>query len=252
MVRLVVALAVLLAALPARAQDVAPPTEETAALEARTLFEQAVRMSREERWAEALDLFRRSGALVPRPSTLFNVAIALDRLGRPRESIAAIDEYLAISDPTGDEADRHEAMRLRVEAEARVAHLTVSVGAPGATIELDGTPIEADTEVLVDPGDHVLVASASGRRSARVALTLAPGARVERRIELVPEAATAIAGGEQDRAPPGSTSLLEDPIFWGIVGGVVLVGIGVGVGVGVATQSPQPYGGSTGLAFEIP
>lgn len=252
MVRIIVVVAMLLATLPARAQDVAPPTEETTALEARTLFEEAVRMSREERWAEALDLFRRSRALMPRPSTLFNIAIALDRLGRARESIAAIDEYLTISDPARDEADRREAMRLRVEAEARVAHLTVSVGAPGATIELDGTPIEPDTEVLADPGDHVLVAGAPERRTARVALTLAPGARVERRIELAAEAATVIAGAERDEAPPAGTSLLEDPIFWAIAGGVVAVGLGVGIGVGVAVQSPQPYGGTTGLAFEIP
>ena len=75
MVRLLLVLAILLVAPVARAQDVPPPTDATAALEARTLFEDGVRMSRDERWAEALDRFRRSRALVPRPSTLFNIAL---------------------------------------------------------------------------------------------------------------------------------------------------------------------------------
>lgn len=233
----------------ARAQDVPPPTDESAALEARTLFEDGVRMSREERWAEALDRFRRSRALVPRPSTLFNIAIALDRLGRARESIAAIDEYLASSDPARDEGDRGEAMRLRVEAQARLAHLTVTVAAADATVELDGAPLDPGIEQLVDPGDHVLVATAPGHRTTRVPLALAPGAHVERVLELAPIVATTSTPEE----PARGTSLLEDPVFWAIAGGVVAVGLGVGIGVGVATSGPsQPYGGTTGLSFELP
>jgi len=248
MVRLALVLTILLAATAAGAQDVPPPTDESAALEARTLFEDGVRMSREERWAEALDRFRRSRALVPRPSTLFNIAIALDRLGRARESIAAIDEYLTISDPVRDEADRREAVRLRVEAQARLAHLTVAVVVADATVELDGAPIDPGTEQLVDPGDHVLVANAPGYRTTRVSLTLAPGGHVERTLELARVVATTSAPEE----PARGTSLLEDPVFWAIAGGVVAVGLGVGIGVGVATSQPQPYGGTTGLSFELP
>jgi len=255
MVRALLVLAILLAAPVARGQDVPPPTDATAALEARTLFEDGVRMSRDERWAEALDRFRRSRALVPRPSTLFNIAIALDRLGRARESIAAIDEYLTVSDPVRDETDRAEAMRLRVEAEARLVHLTVAVTAADATVELDGAPLDPGIEQLVDPGDHVLVATAPGHRATRVSLTLAPGAHVERVLELAPVAATTtvpIVTSDPEEGV-GGTNLLEDPVFWAIAGGVVAVGLGVGIGVGVATSQPgQPYGGTTGLSFELP
>lgn len=174
---------------PAGAQDDAAASErattpEATALEARMLFEDGVRASRDERWAEALDSFRRSRALVPRASTLFNIAIALDRLGRLRESIAAIDEYLTISDATADAVDRAEATRLRIEGLARLGRLTVRVTPPGAMLELDGAELEAGTTQEVDPGDHVLTATAPGHLTQRVQVAVRPGADVERVIEL--------------------------------------------------------------------
>jgi hypothetical protein len=268
-VRYALALAVMLGAARARAQDAGAPeqrtpdtaasaadasaTDTSATLEARTLFEEGVRMSRQERWLEALDLFRRSRAVVARPSTIFNLAIALDRLGRARESIAAIDEYLAISDPALDRDDRREAMRLRVDAEARLAHLTVVVGAPSPSLQLDGAPIDPGAEVLVDPGDHVLLAGAPGHVGTRIALSLAPGAHLERRIDLVTDGATRTRTPSD--APPSASggSLLEDPVFWAITGGVVAVGLAVAIGAAVATsQSPSPYAGTTGLTFDVP
>lgn len=249
----------------ARAQDTAPSSDEARALEARTLFEEGVRASREERWAEALDFFRRSRALVPRPSTLFNVAIALDRLGRVRASIAAIDEYLAISDPEADAADRREAMRLRVEAEARLARLVLRVDPRDARVTLDGAPLEGEGEraTPVDPGDHVIVASAPGRLEQRLELTLRPGAEVERVLALAPaavETTSEVAPAESVAAesvaappPPRSTSLAEDPVFWAILGAGVAVAAGVAIGVGVHVASaPQPYGGTLGVTFDGP
>lgn len=243
----------------ARAQETAPSSDEARALEARTLFEEGVRASREERWAEALDFFRRSRALVPRPSTLFNVAIALDRLGRVRASIAAIDEYLEISDPEADAADRREAMRLRVEAEARLARLVLRVDPPDARVTLDGAPLEGEGEraTPVDPGDHVIVASAPGRLEQRLELTLRPGAEVERVLALAPAAvettSEVVPAESVAPPPPRSTSLAEDPVLWAILGAGVAVAAGVAIGVGVHVASaPQPYGGTLGVTFDGP
>ncbi len=237
----------------ARAQDdTAPASDEARALEARTLFEEGVRASAEERWTEALDLFGRSRALVPRASTLFNIAIALDRLGRPTASLAAIDEYLEISDPELDADDRRQAMRLRVEAEARLARLVVRVDPEDARLALDGAPLEGGAlrATVVDPGDHVLVASAPGRLEQRLELALRPGAEVERAIVLATAAAPTTT---EPIAAPGGGGVLEDPVFWAILGSAVAVaaGVAIGVGVHIATE-PQPYGGSLGVSFDGP
>lgn len=176
---------------PAGAQDDSATSEgattpEATALEARMLFEDGVRASRDERWAEALDAFRRSRALVPRASTLFNIAIALDRLGRVRESITTIDEYLTISDVTADAIDRAGATRLRIEGRARLGRLIVRVTPPDSSLELDGAQLAPGAVQEVDPGDHVLSATAPGHLTQRVRVAVRPGADVERAIDLEP------------------------------------------------------------------
>ena len=237
--------------------------DEATTLEARALFEEGVRLSRSERWLEALDAFRRSRERVERPRTLFNMAIALDRLGRLRESIAAIDRYLEISDATTDEADRREAARMRLACERRLVTLALRVTPEDASVEIDGDDVLGtgpERRFTWDPGDHVLVVRADGHTAFRESLSLPPGSLVDRTVSLDPDAAasvTPIDEGNRDTTPTtgGSSepadggSIVADPIFWVVVGAVVVgVGVGVGVGVHYATE-PQPYGGTTGLRF---
>lgn len=175
--------------------------------EARSLFRTGVEMSAAQRWAEALDAFRRSQAIVPRASTLFNIAIALHRLGRVQETIETVDAYLEASDPQTDLADREEAARLRLDARQRVAHLVVRVRPAQARIEIDGQPREGEGEVrelLVDPGHHTIVATAEGFAELRSSFEAAPGAHLERLLELearAPQAARAADGHLRVEAP---------------------------------------------------
>jgi hypothetical protein len=246
----------------ASAQDATPsaPSEATV-LEARSLFDEGVRLSRAERWLEALDAFRRSSQLVERPRTYFNLAIALDRLGRSRESIAAIDRYLALSDPSADDADRREAARMRLASERRLATLVLHVSPADASLEIDGEPVSgegADRHFTWDPGDHVVTVQAAGHEPFRETLALTPGAQLERVITLAASATsttTTTVGPETERAlelappPEPERGITEDPVFWIVIGAVaVAVGVGVGVGIYLGTE-PQPYGGSTGIRF---
>jgi hypothetical protein len=258
-------------AAPASAQSsasAAGTADEAATLEARALFEEGVRLSRAERWLEALDAFRGSRERVERPRTLFNMAIALDRLGRLRESMAAIDRYLEISDATADDADRREAARMRLACERRLVTLTLRVTPPDATVEIDGEDAPgggAERRITWDPGDHVVVVRAAGHAPLRESLSLPPGSLVERTIVLSADTTTTVVpvdegvehhapdergqGGSSEPVDTRERSIVEDPIFWVIVGSVaVAAGVGIGVGVFVATE-PQPYGGSTGLRF---
>jgi tetratricopeptide (TPR) repeat protein len=232
----------------AHAQDApteAPaPSDPTA--EARTAFSDAVALGDQDRWAEALELFRRSLALVPRPSTRFNVGFALFRLGRFGEAIENFDAYLAATE--GETSDlRTEAQRRRAEALANLAELEVVLDPPDATLAVDDVPdasTGASRTLTLDPGRHVLSATAAGRLDLREEVSLALGEHRRQALTL----AMPIADGHEE-----GESVVEDPVFWIVTAAIVVVGVGVGVGVGVAaSQPPAPYGGTTGVVLTMP
>jgi hypothetical protein len=87
--------------------------------EARGLFEAGVAASKEQRWREARDYFKRSAALYEKPSTLFNLAVVEVKLGLGAEALATLDAFDRIA------TDEHDTMRqgakvLRSEAEQLV------------------------------------------------------------------------------------------------------------------------------------
>lgn len=91
---------------------------------------------------------------------------------------------------------------------------TASVGTHRVHVERDGR-VPFDTEVAIGPGERVVVPAE---------LALPP--------------------------PPAAVPLVEDPIFWSVLGGGAAIAIGVAIGVGVAVgAAPQPYGGTSGVVI---
>ncbi len=183
------AIAVLVTSPRALAQEaaVAPTAQEE---QARALFETGVALSQEERWTEALDAFRRSRALVERPSTIFNIATALQRLGRAGDAIAAIDAFLAVADPVRDGAQVDQARALRAVLRESRAHVTVRLRPGTAELSVDARPVpagdgEPDLRIVeLDPGEHVLEVAAPGYTARTLTVDLAPGAASEQEIAL--------------------------------------------------------------------
>lgn len=153
--------------------------------QARTLFEQGVQLSSQERWAEALEAFRASRAIVNRPSTVYNIATSLQRMGRIRDAIETLEEYLGLT--VSDPAERAEAEQLRGTLHSMLARVTISISPETAELSVDGRAdagIGADRDLILDPGDHVIVATASGHRARTIEVTLAAGARETRQVAL--------------------------------------------------------------------
>jgi hypothetical protein len=254
-------IAVLTLAPAVHAQDATTATTATPAdpipapgvVEAQAMFRHAVELGDQDRWAEALELFRRSYALVQRPSTQFNVGFALFHLGHLREAIAIFDTYLAGTE--GDTSELHaEAVRRRAEAVASLATLDVAIDPPDATLRVDGQtdPSTGATRTLtLDPGRHLVLATAPGHLEAQREVSLLSGEQHHEQIALdVDPAFVADEQGDEQVAVP----LERDPVFWiALAAGVVAVGVGVGVGVGVATSgTTDPYAGSTGVVLRMP
>lgn len=227
----------------------APSPEDVAGAQA--LFRRGLELGTVDRWADALEHFRRSYARVPRPSTLFNIGVALGRLGRFVEAIEVFDELFAGADALPPPA-RAEAERLRDEALASLGEVVLELAPEDAAVFVDGDVRDgtgSPRALALDPGRHVLRATAPDHHERSLEVSLVAGERTSARIvlERVPDEAPIVP-------PPPGGSIFDEPAFW-IVGGAVIVvlGVGIGLGVGLGTGSTPPqYGGTTGVVLLAP
>lgn len=163
------------------------PTPSDARAEARDRFDRGLRLFNDGDNAGALAEFKRAYDLIPNPLVLYNIGLVYAVMGRPVESVDALDRVLA--DPASLSPDRRErARQTRDEQAQRVAQLVVSTEVP-ATIELDG--VEAGKTPMTQPlrvagGVHFVGAIATGYAPARKEVTVASGEKADVHLELIP------------------------------------------------------------------
>ncbi len=206
LVRIALALALFVCAglaATARAQEASPDAVQA---EARRLFDEGRAHADAERWPAAVTSFESSRALLERPSTLFNLASALVRVGRSLEALEALDALERLADPRRDRVMLAGTPDLRARATSSLRHVVLSVTPETAVLEVDGEPVEGTgptRELTLDPGAHSASVSFAGFSTERVdialgqdalAVTLAPRpARVHIRPSLT-EASVSVDG----------------------------------------------------------
>ena len=220
----------LVAASPsAHAQPRGPTSEPTEpeVAEARALFMAAQAAVEAGRWSDAVHSFSRAYTLTGAASALFNLAYAYRALGRHREARDTF-EALLIDHPDFDTLRRAEAERLRDEVAARVVVIAVAGLSPDVDyiVRLDGSRVD-DTgarplELEVDPGEHRV--TVRGPEDSE---------NFDWEDELEDGVHATVDYEAQTERPSSGGGILRSPIFWTVVG-VVLVGAGVGLGVGLA------------------
>ena len=183
---LVIVLAIPLGALdPSRACAQREPSEQ-----ARALFDDAREALATGRFATARDLLVRSLAIVSNVGSAFNLAIALRGTGEVRSAIQTFEALLAgeHGELSGDQ--RREIESLLAGARRDLGRLTVEVhGADAIELRIDGALIAtaADGETVrtdVDPGEHVVTASAPRRTSYEERVVIERGGEGAIRAEL--------------------------------------------------------------------
>jgi hypothetical protein len=167
--------------------------------EARRLFERGKAAMSEGRFAEARDMLQRSLDLVPRPSAAFNLAVAYRGMGKPKEAHDVLTRLLAGQFGSVPPDKRAEAEQLKAEAQKDVAELRIVVrGATEADVRVEGASaghVRDGQPLLVDvnPGEHLVTATAKLRTPAERSVVVAAGGRanVTLTLELSREASRA-------------------------------------------------------------
>jgi hypothetical protein len=167
---LVLSLAAVLIGGEARAQP-EPPLSGAALQEH---FDRGVEAERAGRHADACALFEEVLRHHDEPLVRVNLAISYRAVGRYADAIAQLERYLAAPLSTEGPAQLRQMREAIAEMSRRLAHLTLRVRPEGATVRVDRRPLRGET-IALDPGEHVVEASATGHHPQRRELRLEPG-----------------------------------------------------------------------------
>ncbi|MBI5480694.1 MAG: PEGA domain-containing protein [Deltaproteobacteria bacterium] len=182
-------------------------------------------------YAAALQYFEDAYRAYPTPVLKFNMALALEKLDRPADTLEAFEAFLAEAKEADSDARAYAATRVP-GLEQRVGTLVVATSAASAEVAVDGkvrgtTPLPRPLRVA--PGRHRVVVSKAGHRSFTSDFT----AKAGETQRLFPEL-RAIETSRPERARPSFAKRHTGSL---ITGGVAVVIAGVATGLGVSTWS---------------
>ena len=145
------------------------------------LFVEGRELLGKKQYDAACKAFTESQMLDPAVGTQLNLALCYEEWGRTATAYRAYVEAERLALKRND--DRAEAARQRITSVAvRVPHLHVVIPStvpPDATFTVDDVPTERPqlADLLLDPGDHVIVVSITGREPTSTEVVLAESER---------------------------------------------------------------------------
>jgi tetratricopeptide (TPR) repeat protein len=144
--------------------------------QSRERFERGIAHLAEQSYPEAVRELEAARSLYPTASIHFNLGLAYRGIGRSRDAIASFERFLAAVGETGDPERVEEVNRYLRTLRSALARVRVRVSPADAQVSVDGTPIAVgESEIALDPGSHVLEASAPGHRAVRREIRVEPG-----------------------------------------------------------------------------
>lgn len=185
--------------------------DDAAARAAEVLFSEGRELMRVEKFEEACPKLARSQELTPAVGTLLNLGFCYEHLGR---TATAWQRYREAASFAAQKRDRREAhARERVAAlEPELARLTVEVATDVAKatprVELDGAELPNASwgvAIPIDPGEHVVVATASEAR------TVTKRAHVDAKAQVVLSVDAFEAAPSPPATAPARPALLAEP-----------------------------------------
>jgi hypothetical protein len=150
---------------------------------ARELFQEAYQDEQDKRYDEALEKFMRVARVKESPSVRYRIGSVQEALGRLRESRDTFRALAAQKDsmPAKDQPIAESAAERAAALDKKIPRLVVRIPAdapPDAKMTIDGAPVPTSTvarPIELDPGDHVVQASATGAKPFEAKVTLGEG-----------------------------------------------------------------------------
>lgn len=233
---------------------------------AEALFTEGRALATSGKCAEAIPKFQASQKLDPGVGTLLNLAECYEQVGKTASAWAEYREAISLARLAGSK-EREELATERAKAlEPKLSRLAIKVtgDAAGVTITRDGEAVESaelGQAIPVDPGKHVIEASAPGKQ--KFSQTIEIGDNADSKTVEIPALAEGTGGGA---VPPGDEPAASKSdgstqrTIGLIVGGVGIVGVAVGAVFGLQASSKwddakakcddYPYGcGSDGVSL---
>ncbi len=216
---------------------------------ARSLFDEGRKLAQSGSYTEACPKLEESQRLDPGMGTLFNLADCWEHTGRLASAWSA---YLEVADQAkrSGQPDRERAARARAAAiDPRVPRLVIVVKEAGdIKLSIDGTEVHRaslDMPLPVDPGDHVVEATAPGKRKTATKISVTSGTANVEITMLEPEPEPTAEPAPLPPAPPPPADApppREPPSTWHrpaalITAGTGALALGAGVFFGLRASS---------------
>ncbi|AUX40720.1 uncharacterized protein SOCE26_021210 [Sorangium cellulosum] len=187
---------------PAIAEETAPTAQSKAA--ARSLADEGWNLYTAGRYEDALKAFSQAEAKVHAPTVLLMMARANEKLGRLLEARAVykriVEEKLAAGAAPAfvqAQASAKEELAALLPRIPTVRVVVRGAASDAVTLTLGGTSVEPSSFVERNPGDHVLVATITGRRPIVRTVNLTEGVREQIVLDIV-------SGQTDSREEPGA------------------------------------------------
>lgn len=222
---------------------------------AESLFQAAKQLMADKKFAEACPKLVESQRLDPSPGTQLNLARCYEGLGKTASAWAEYKGAAVLAHQLGQKEREDGARDLANQLEPKLSKLTIQAAAtPGLVVKSDGVEVGAATfgiAISVDPGEHVIEASAPGYETWTGKVVVGPNAdsktasvpALVKKPEVAPTAtatATASVTAAPTVAPTGAATSVPVPpqgssslrtVSYVLMGAGV-VGLGVGAAMG--------------------
>lgn len=207
---------------------------------AEALFQDGRDLVEKGQFAEACTKFAASQRVEPKLGTLLNLATCHEHEGKTATAWAEFVEAAARAERAEDTERVSFAHEHAADLEKRLARIVIASGEAGAAFTLDGTSLEPSalgTALPVDPGAHVLAATATGKQRWQTTFTVVDGPS-ETRLDIPPlvpiprlrlDTPVPLASEHASRKVPGWVAIA-----------IGAVGVGVGSYAGIRALSLRP------------
>jgi hypothetical protein len=221
------------AASPAHAQG----ANEAAAT---ALFDEGRKLMAERRWSDACPKLAESQRLAPSGGTLLNLADCYEHTGQTASAWAAWKDVAARANAAGKGDVEKRAVGRAAALEPSLAKLTIAVDAgsdvAGLDVKRDGVAVghaEFGAAIPVDPGPHVVEATAPKKKAFTARVDVAPkqtDARVTVALEDEPQQVAPAPGPGSGAVPGPGAHAQPGPEQPASAGGSPLRTVGIVVG----------------------